>query len=74
MSIKKGLLFTALAALIACYFVFDLGQYFSLDYIKQQQSAFDALYQDNPALILGGFFGLYVLCLLYTSPSPRDRG
>ena len=44
MSIKKGLLFTALAALIACYFVFDLGQYFSLDYIKQQQSAFDALY------------------------------
>ena len=23
---------------------------------------------------LGGFGGLFELCLLYTSPSPRDRG
>lgn len=68
MSIKKGLLFAVLAALIACYFVFDLGQYFSLDYIKEQQSAFDALYQGNPALILGGFFALYVIVTALSLP------
>lgn len=68
MSIKKGLLFAVLAALIACYFVFDLGQYFSLDYIKEQQGAFDALYQDNPALILGGFFALYVIVTALSLP------
>ncbi|WP_197468711.1 TVP38/TMEM64 family protein, partial [Alcanivorax sp. HI0083] len=68
MSIKKGLLFAVLAALIGCYFVFDLGQYFSLGYIKEQQSAFDALYQDNPALILGGFFALYVIVTALSLP------
>ena len=68
MSIKKGLLFAILAALIASYFVFDLGQYFSLGYIKEQQSAFDALYQGNPALILGGFFLLYVIVTALSLP------
>ncbi|MEQ3724935.1 FAD-dependent oxidoreductase [Alcanivorax sp.] len=68
MNIKKALLLVILAALIASYFIFDLGQYFSLDYIKEQQSAFDALYQDNPALILGGFFTLYVIVTALSLP------
>ena len=68
MNIKKALLLVIIAALIACYFVFDLGQYFSLDYIKEQQSAFDALYQDSPALILGGFFALYVIVTALSLP------
>ncbi|EDX90229.1 FAD-dependent oxidoreductase [Alcanivorax sp. DG881] len=68
MNIKKALLLAIIAALIASYFVFDLGQYFSLGYIKEQQSAFDALYQDNPALILGGFFALYVIVTALSLP------
>jgi uncharacterized membrane protein YdjX (TVP38/TMEM64 family) len=48
--------------------VFDLGQYFSLGYIKEQQTAFDALYQDNPTLILGGFFALYVIVTALSLP------
>lgn len=68
MNIKKALLLVIIAALIASYFVFDLGQYFSLGYIKEQQSAFDALYQDNPALILGGFFALYVMVTALSLP------
>jgi pyruvate/2-oxoglutarate dehydrogenase complex dihydrolipoamide dehydrogenase (E3) component/uncharacterized membrane protein YdjX (TVP38/TMEM64 family) len=68
MNIKKALLLVIIAALIASYFVFDLGQYFSLGYIKEQQSAFDALYQDNPALILGGFFALYVIVTALSLP------
>ena len=34
---------SSIAALIAAFFAFDLGRYFSLDYFKSQQAAIDAL-------------------------------
>lgn len=68
MNLKKGLLLILLAALILSYFLFDLGQYFSLDFIKSQQAAFDALYQDKPLPVLGGFFLLYVLVTALSLP------
>lgn len=68
MNFKKGLLLAIFAALITSYFLFDLGQYFSLDFIKSQQASFDALYQENPALILGGFFLMYVLVTALSLP------
>ena len=37
--------FCCVAALVAAYFVFDLGRYFSLDYFKAQQAAIDAWYR-----------------------------
>ena len=35
----KLLAVIGLAALIAAFFIFDLGKYFGLDYIKSQQAA-----------------------------------
>ena len=68
MNFRKLTFLVIFASLIAGFFFFDLGQYFSLNYIKEQQSAFDALYQDNPTLILGGFFALYVLVTALSLP------
>ncbi|MZR63474.1 FAD-dependent oxidoreductase [Alcanivorax sp. DP30] len=68
MNLKKALLFVIIAALITCYFLFDLGQYFSLDYLKQQQSAFDNLYADKPAMVLGAFFLIYVAVTALSLP------
>ncbi len=45
MNVRKLILLAVFAILIASYFFFDLGQYLSLDYIKNQQASFDALYQ-----------------------------
>ena len=47
---SKSKIFAALIviALIAAFFIFDLGQYFSLDYFKSQQAAFTEQYAANP--------------------------
>ncbi len=45
---KKGALLLLIVALIASYFIFDLGQYFSLSYIQQQKADIEAYYQANP--------------------------
>ena len=68
MNVKKGVLFTIIAALVASYFIFDLGHYFSLAYLKEQHSAFDSLYQSHPAAILGAFFALYVAVTALSLP------
>ena len=35
--LKKTLLLLVLAAIVACYFIFDLGQYLNLEYLQTQK-------------------------------------
>jgi pyruvate/2-oxoglutarate dehydrogenase complex dihydrolipoamide dehydrogenase (E3) component/uncharacterized membrane protein YdjX (TVP38/TMEM64 family) len=53
-------LLLALAALIAAFFVFDLGRFFSLDWFKSQQAAIDAFYRSHPWQAAAAFFVVYV--------------
>jgi pyruvate/2-oxoglutarate dehydrogenase complex dihydrolipoamide dehydrogenase (E3) component/uncharacterized membrane protein YdjX (TVP38/TMEM64 family) len=50
----------ALGALIAAFFVFDLRQYFSLEFFKGQQAAIDAYFRAHPLQTAGIFFAVYV--------------
>jgi pyruvate/2-oxoglutarate dehydrogenase complex dihydrolipoamide dehydrogenase (E3) component/uncharacterized membrane protein YdjX (TVP38/TMEM64 family) len=61
MSRNKMVLLAAVAALVVVYFAFDLGQYFSLEYVKQRQADFSALYAQHPWTVTGAFFALYVV-------------
>jgi pyruvate/2-oxoglutarate dehydrogenase complex dihydrolipoamide dehydrogenase (E3) component/uncharacterized membrane protein YdjX (TVP38/TMEM64 family) len=45
---------------IAAYFVFDLGAYFTLAGIKQAVAQWEAFYAENPLAVLAGFFAIYV--------------
>ncbi len=45
---------------IAAFFIFDLGHYFSLEFLKSRQADIDAWYQSNPVLTIGAFFAAYV--------------
>ncbi|NCP13429.1 MAG: FAD-dependent oxidoreductase [Sphingomonadales bacterium] len=58
--VKKIVILAALAAVIAAYFVFDLGQYLTLDGIKQGVAQWEAFYAENPVAVLAGFFAAYV--------------
>jgi len=58
--VKKLLILAALAAVVAAYFIFDLGQYLTLDGIKRVVSQWEAFYADNPVKVLAGFFAAYV--------------
>jgi pyruvate/2-oxoglutarate dehydrogenase complex dihydrolipoamide dehydrogenase (E3) component/uncharacterized membrane protein YdjX (TVP38/TMEM64 family) len=46
--VKKILMALLVAALIGAFFKYDLGQYFSLAYLKTQQAAMAAYYDANP--------------------------
>ncbi len=57
---KKLAILAVLAAVIAAYFVFDLGQYLTLEGIKQLVTQWEAFYADNPVMVIAGFFAAYV--------------
>jgi len=54
------LLLGVLAALVAAYFTFDLGQYLSLDYFKMQQAAIESYRASHPWQTALLFFLVYV--------------
>lgn len=56
----KIALAAVVVALIAAFFIFDLQQYFSLEYLKSQKDALNALYTEKPLLVAGAFFLTYV--------------
>ena len=57
---KKAVLALVLIGAIAAYFIFDLGQYLSLENFKASQADIVATKDANPALYIAGFFLLYV--------------
>ena len=68
MSRKKLLLLGVVIALVIGYFAFDLGRFLSLDYIKQRQASFAALYAARPAGVLASFFAAYVAVTALSLP------
>jgi pyruvate/2-oxoglutarate dehydrogenase complex dihydrolipoamide dehydrogenase (E3) component/uncharacterized membrane protein YdjX (TVP38/TMEM64 family) len=54
------LLLVVVAALVAAYFAFDLGQYLSLDYFKSQQAAIESYRASHPWETALVFFLVYV--------------
>ena len=57
---KKIIILAALAALVAAYFIFDLGQYLTLDGIKALAGDLAAFQKENPSAVIAGFFLAYV--------------
>lgn len=57
---KKILILAALAALVAAYFIFDVGQYLTLDGIKGVVEDVQGFYDENQLLVLAVFFAIYV--------------
>ena len=68
MNKNKLALVVVLLALIAAFFVFDLGRFFSLAYLKSSQAEFAALYGNHPAAVIGVFFAIYVAVTALSFP------
>lgn len=66
--IRKIIVVGVLALLVALFFVFDLGRYLNLDYIKGQQARFEALYQAHPLLTVGGYMLIYIVVTGFSLP------
>lgn len=65
----KRLAIAALLVLgIAAFVLLDLGQYLSLEALKERQAAFAALRDAHPWQVAGGFFALYVAVAALSLP------
>ena len=65
---KKLIIVGVIAILIAAFFLFDLQQYFSLEFIKEKQEDFNGFYQNNTLLTLFLFFAIYVVMAALSLP------
>ncbi len=61
-------LLVLIASLVAGFFVFDLGQYLTLDYIKSQQAQLDGLVAAHPFVVAAAYFLIYVLVTAVSLP------
>ena len=67
--ITKIIIAALFVALIAAFFIFDLGKYFSLESLKSQQELLNEFYKENAVLMIVGFFLLYVLFAALALPA-----
>ncbi len=65
---KKLAILAVLAALVAAYFAFGLGQYLTLDGIKALAVEVAAIQQENPLAVIAGFFITYVIVTAASFP------
>ncbi|MCY4128909.1 MAG: dihydrolipoyl dehydrogenase [Gammaproteobacteria bacterium] len=61
MKASRIILFVVVALLIASFFVFDLKEFFTVDFFETQRDAITAFQNENPWLVVIGFFLIYVL-------------
>lgn len=65
---NKKVLFAIVIALVAAFFIFDLGRFLSLDYLKSQQAALADLYSNRPFTVIASFFAIYVAATALSLP------
>ena len=65
---KKTIVLTIIAALVAAYFIFDLGQYLTLDYLKSQRDSIQSYSAENAGQTIAIFFVVYVLVAALSLP------
>lgn len=65
---KKLIILAVLAAIVAAYLIFDLGQYLTLEGIKALAADVSAFQERNPLAVIGGFFLAYVVVTAASLP------
>jgi len=67
-TINKIVMVLVGALLVVLFFAFDLQQYLTLEYLKESQGRFAALYQQNPVAVIGAYMAIYILVTALSLP------
>jgi dihydrolipoamide dehydrogenase len=65
---KKLIIIAVIALIVVLFNYFELSQFLTLEYLKQQQSSIDQYYSNNTGLTLIGFFLVYILVTAMSLP------
>ncbi|GMR03380.1 MAG: TVP38/TMEM64 family protein [Thermodesulfovibrionia bacterium] len=66
--VNKIIIVLVVIGLIAAFRVFNLGDYFSLSYIKESQEKFEIMYTEHRAAVIAGYMGVYILVITLSLP------
>lgn len=66
--INKIIIVAVVVGLIAAFNIFNLGDYFSLSYIKDSQERFENLYSENRAAVIAGYMLIYIISTSLSLP------
>ena len=67
-NLKQNITLFVIAGCLGAFFYFDLGQYLSLEYIKEQQSHFSEFYRENTMLAIGAYMAVYIVSTALSLP------
>ena len=67
-SLKQIIIIFVVAGVLGAFFYLDLGQYLSLEYIKEQQASFLEFYKENTLLAIGAFTAIYIVSTALSLP------
>ncbi len=65
---KKLSILTVFLIAIGLFYYFDLGQYLSLDSLKENKTSLDQFYQQNTLTMILGFIGVYITVVALSLP------
>ncbi len=71
---KKIVILVIVISLIVAFKVFNLGQYLTLSYLKESLDKFNDLYEKHRALVIAGYFIIYVLTTSLSLPGASPLG
>ncbi len=66
--LKRAIILGGVVAAMAGFFLLDLGQYFTLAYVKESQARFQSLYGAHPAPVIAGYMLLYICVTALSLP------
>lgn len=66
--INKIVLVLVIIAAVAAFKIFNLGDYLSLSYIKEQQSQFQELYKSHRVSVIAAYMAIYILVTSLSLP------
>jgi len=66
--IKKLVLLSVIAGLVAVFFIFDLNRYFTLSYLKESREQFASFYAENTVLTIALYMLVYIAVTALSLP------
>jgi uncharacterized membrane protein YdjX (TVP38/TMEM64 family) len=67
-NVSRWMVVGAIIVLVVLFFVLDLNQFLSLEYIKSQQEMLIAFYRENTAVTIGIYMVIYVIVTALSLP------
>lgn len=65
---KRTLIIVVILGIVVAFKIFNLGDYFTLSYIKASQHRFEVLYSEHQFLVIAGYMLIYILVTSLSLP------